>query len=245
MSCRVLIVDDEVPARERLRALLGGIPDARVVGEAAHGEEALEMVERLEPDIVLLDVSMPGMDGLEAARRIAQFADPPAVIFTTAFDEYALQAFDAQAAAYLLKPIRPEKLSDALARAVRLTRPQRAQAIAAARFAERRTHIAVRTRDGTRLVPVDEIWYFLADQKYTTVRHAAGEDLIEESLRSLEDDLGGKFLRIHRNALVNVERLAAIERDESGQYFVRLRDVDARLAVSRRMASDLRERFRI
>jgi two-component system response regulator AlgR len=167
------------------------------------------------------------------------------VIFTTAFDEYALKAFDAQAVAYLLKPIRREKLAAAIAQAGRLTRPQIAQAAAVARFAPQRTHIAVKLRDSTRLVPTADIRCFVADQKYVTVRHADGEDLIEESLKSLEEGLGAGFVRIHRNALVNVAHMAAIERDGEGQYYVRLRDRDERLAVSRRMASDLRERFRI
>lgn len=244
-ALRILIADDEAPARERLRALLAEIGDAELVGEAADGDEALRLVDSLDPDIVLLDVRMPGLDGIETARRIAENPAPPAVIFTTAFDEYALKAFDAQAAAYLLKPIRREKLAAALAQAGRLTRPQLAQAAAVARFAPQRTHIAVKVRDTTRLVPTADVRCFVADQKYVTVRHAGGDDLIEESLKSLEEDLGAGFVRIHRNALVNVTHLAAIERDADGQYYVRLRERDERLVVSRRMASELRERFRI
>lgn len=244
-ALRVLIADDEAPARERLRALLAESGDAQVVGEAANGEEALRLVDECDPDIVLLDVRMPGLDGIETARRIAENPAPPAVIFTTAFDEYALKAFDAQAVAYLLKPIRREKLAAAIAQAGRLTRPQLAQAALAARYIERRTHIAVRHRDGTRLVPVENVLFFQADQKYTTVRHEAGEELIEDSLKSLEDEFGSALVRIHRNTLVNVARLTAIERDPDGQCFVRLRGCDARLAVSRRMASELRDRFRI
>ena len=245
MSYRVLIADDEVLARDRLRSLLAEIPEVLLVGEAEHGEQALEMADELAPDIVLLDIRMPGINGLEAARRIQQFSEPPAVIFTTAFDEYAINAFETQATGYLLKPIRAEKLRAAIMQAGRLTRPQLAHAANAARLAERRTHIAVKTRDSTRLVLVEDVIYFQADQKYTTVRHRAGEDLIEESLRSLEDDLGSLFVRIHRNALVNTRLLMAIERDPSGQHFVTLRDCPQKLAVSRRMAGDLRERFRI
>ncbi len=244
-ALRVLIADDEAPARERLRSLLAESGDAQVVGEAANGEEALRLVDSCDPDIVLLDVRMPGLDGIETARRIAENPAPPAVIFTTAFDEYALKAFDAQAVAYLLKPIRREKLAAAIAQAGRLTRPQLAQAAAVARFAPQRTHIAVKVRDTTRLIPTAGIRCFVADQKYVTVRHAEGEDLIEDSLKSLEEELGAGFVRIHRNALVSVAHMAAIERDAEGQYYVRLRERDERLAVSRRMASDLRERFRI
>ncbi|MEZ5488348.1 MAG: LytTR family DNA-binding domain-containing protein [Steroidobacteraceae bacterium] len=244
-TLRVLIVDDELPARERLRALLAETGEAQVVGEATDGEDALRQLDDCDPDIVLLDVRMPGMDGIETARRIAENPAPPAVIFTTAFDEYALSAFDAQAVAYLLKPIRREKLAAALAQAGRLTRPQLAQAAAVARFAPQRTHIAVKVRDTTRLIPLAEVRCFIADQKYVTVRHEAGEDLIEESLKSLEEDLGTSFVRIHRSALVNIAYLAAIERNAAGQYCVRLRERDERLVVSRRMASELRERFRI
>lgn len=242
---RVLIVDDEAPARERLRALVAELPDCEVIGEAVNGQLALDAALLEGPDIVLLDVRMPGIDGLQVAQRLAQLPEPPAVIFTTAFDEYALQAFDSQAVAYLLKPIRAEKLAAAIGKAGRLTRPQLAQAAQAARFVERRTHIAVRHRDGTRLVPLAEVLYFFADQKYTTVRHIKGEELIDDSLRSLEDELGAAVVRIHRNTLVMVDRLTAIERDPDAQSFVRLRDCPERLAVSRRMASDLRERFRI
>ena len=242
---RILIVDDEAPARERLRSLVGEIPDATVIGEAANGHEALDAAIADAPDIVLLDVRMPGIDGLQVAQQLANLPEPPAIIFTTAFDEYALQAFDSQAVAYLLKPIRAEKLAAAIAKAGRLTRPQLAQAAQAARFVERRTHIAVKHREGTRLVPLAEVLYFFADQKYTTVRHVRGEELIEDSLRSLEEELGSAVVRVHRNTLVLVERLTQIERDPDGQYFVRLRDCPERLNVSRRMASDLRDRFRI
>jgi two-component system response regulator AlgR len=242
---RILIVDDEAPARERLRALVAELPGTEVVGEAANGQQALDAALLEAPDIVLLDVRMPGIDGLQVAQQLAQLPEPPAVIFTTAFDEYALQAFDAQAVAYLLKPVRAEKLAAAIAKAGRLTRPQLAQVAQAARFVERRTHIAVRHREGTRLVPLSQVLYFFADQKYTTVRHVSGEELIDDSLRALEDELGAAVVRIHRNTLVMVDRLTAIERDPEGQAFVRLRDCPERLAVSRRMASDLRERFRI
>lgn len=249
MSLRIVIVDDEEPARARLRSLLTERADVEVVGEAADAEQALTVTDRLAPDIVLLDIRMPGMDGLEVARLLADSPEPPAVIFTTAFDEYALDAFDAKAVAYLLKPIRREKLEVALAQASRLTRPQLAQAAATARLAERqverRSHIAVRQRETTHLIPVEAIIYFQADRKYTTVRHLGGEHLIEESLRSLEDEFGTAFVRIHRNSLVCVARLQGIDRDADGQCFVRLRDCSERLAVSRRMAGDLRDRFRL
>jgi two-component system, LytTR family, response regulator AlgR len=241
---RVLIVDDEPPARDRLKSLLVEIPDTEVVGEALNGHQALSRTHELAPDVVLLDVRMPGMDGIEVARHLNALAEPPAVIFTTAFDEYAVNAFDAHAIGYLLKPIRKEKLAAALTRAGRLTRPQ-LQKIAAASNERKRTHIAARRREGLRLIPLEEVQFFFAAQKYTTVRHINGEDLIEDSLRALEEELEADFVRIHRNALVSVRYLERIERGADGQYFVRLRGCEAPLQVSRRMAGELRDRFRI
>jgi two-component system response regulator AlgR len=242
-ALRILIVDDEPPARARLRSLLEEIADTSVVGEAANGHEALAATHELNPDVVLLDVRMPGMDGLEAARHLNVLEEPPAVIFTTAFDQYAVEAFDAHAVGYLLKPVRQEQLAAALTRAGRLTRAQ-LQKLAAGSDA-RRTHIAARSREGLKLIPIDEVQYFLADQKYTTVRHLHGEDLIEDSLRLLETEFGAAFTRIHRNALVSVRYLERIERGADGQYLVHLRGCPMPLAVSRRMASELKERLRI
>jgi two-component system response regulator AlgR len=245
MSLRVLIVDDEPPARERLRSMLVEFGGFDIVGDAGNGAQALELVDTLLPDIVLLDVRMPGIDGLEVARQLATFEEPPAVIFTTAFDEYALQAFDSQAVAYLLKPIRAEKLKAALAQAGRLTRPQLQQVASAAREPAHRSHIGVRGRDGLRLIPLEEVMCFQADQKYTTVKHQKGEDLIEDSLKTLEEEFTGSFVRVHRNALVNTRYLERIARDASGQHFVHLRGMSQPLEVSRRMAGDLKDRFRI
>ena len=241
---RVLIVDDEPPARERLHSLLAEIADTEVAGEATNGREALERTHALNPDVVLLDVRMPGMDGLETARHLNVLEEPPAIIFTTAYDQYAMQAFEAHAVGYLLKPVRQEQLAAALTRAGRLTRAQ-LQKLAAAEAGERRSHIAARHRDGLRLIPLEEVQYFLADQKYTTVRHVKGEDLIEDSLRLLESEFGTSFVRIHRNALIGVKYLERIERNAEGQYLVHLRGVPAPLQVSRRMAGELKERFRV
>jgi two-component system, LytTR family, response regulator AlgR len=242
---KVLIVDDEPPARERLRSLLVEIPEMDVVGEAVNGQQSLIRAHELAPDVVLLDVRMPGMDGIEVARHLNTLQEPPAVIFTTAFDEYAVNAFEAHAVGYLLKPIRKEKLAAALERAGRLTRPQLQKIAAAASSDKGRTHIAARRREGLRLIQVEDVQYFLAEQKYTTVRHINGEDLIEDSLRALEEEFNDAFVRIHRNALVSVRFLERIERNAEGQYFVRLRGCEAPLQVSRRMAGELRERFRI
>jgi two-component system response regulator AlgR len=188
---------------------------------------------------------MPGMNGLEAARHMALLPEPPAVVFTTAYDSYAIEAFDAHSVGYLLKPIRAEKLGAALARAARLAVKQLASIAAADPRLAARTHVAARLGDQVRLIPVPEIYYFAADQKYTTVRHQGGTDLIEDPLRTLEEEFSSLFVRVHRNALVSISRLAAIERDAQGQYHVILRDINERLAVSRRLAGELRERFRL
>jgi two-component system response regulator AlgR len=245
MNLRVLIVDDELPARERLRSMLAENGGFDVAGEASHGEQALQLVDTLNPDVVLLDVRMPGVDGLEVARHLAAHPEPPAVIFTTAFDEYALQAFESEAVAYLLKPIRAEKLRAALAKAARLSGPQLQQVALAAREPARRSHVGVRGRDGLKLIQIEDVLCFQADQKYTTVKHLKGEDLIEDSLKTLEDEFSSSFVRIHRNALVNTRFLERIARDASGQHFVHLRGFPDALEVSRRMAGDLKDRFRI
>jgi two-component system response regulator AlgR len=245
MSLRVLIVDDEIPARELLRSMLAEVEGFEIAGEAENGQRALDLCGELQPDIVLLDVRMPGIDGLEVARHLATLDQPPAVIFVTAFDEYALQAFESEAIAYLLKPIRAEKLRAALTKAGRLTRPQLQQVASAVRENPRRTHIGVRGRDGLKLIPIEEVLCFVADQKYTTVRHQGGEELIDDSLKILEEEFSASFVRIHRNALVNTRYLERIARDASGQHFVHLRGLSEALEVSRRMAGDLKDRFRI
>jgi two-component system response regulator AlgR len=234
---RALVVDDERPARERLMALLRELDQVEVVGEARDAAEALRQLDQLEPELLYLDVRMPGMSGLELARHLAGLEEPPAVIFTTAHDEHAMEAFEAEAVGYLLKPVRKEKLAAATERAQRLT-TQQLDAVAAPR-----THLAVRARDGVRLLRVEDIICLLAEQKYTTVRHTGGEDLIEDSLRTLEDELGARFLRVHRSALVNREFIASVERNDDGTHLIRLRGMPEPLPVSRRLAGELKARL--
>ena len=236
MNLRVLVVDDEPLARERLSHLVEELPEVELAGVASSGEEALLLAGRLKPEVVLLDIRMPGMDGLEVAHHLARMPEPPAVIFTTAFEQHALAAFDAQAAGYLLKPVRPERLREALARARRPTRAQLTRI--AEGTAGPRTRIAVRARDELRLIPVENIVCFIAEQKYTTLRHTGGEELIEESLKSLEEEFAGRFVRVHRNSLVAIAHVEGLERVAEGHQLVRLRG-GATLAVSRRLASDV------
>ncbi len=242
---KVLVVDDEKLARNRLTRMLSevsgldGVASVEVVGEAANGMEAVKMASELEPDLVLLDIRMPGMDGLEAARHIAEIETPPAVIFCTAYEEHAVQAFDVQAVGYLLKPVRRSDLDQVLVSARRTNRAQ--MAALAEQEEQRRTHISARTRRGIELVPVDDVRYFQADQKYVTVRHGEGELLIDETLREIEHEFSDRFVRIHRNALINRDFIEGMERDEEGHYKVRLRGIDDRLDVSRRHVAGLRK----
>ena len=241
---RVLIVDDEAPARERLRLLLGELPAVTAVGEAASGPEALEMAARDRPDTVLLDIRMPGMSGLEVARHLMMFESPPAVIFTTAYDQHALEAFEAQAVGYLLKPVRIERLENSLERARQLSRRQIENITAESPPARRRTHLAVRVREQLKLVPVHEVLCFIADQKYVTARHVHGEDLLDEPLKSLEEEFAEDFIRVHRNALVAARHIESIDRQSSGRCVVRLRHGGGEIDVSRRLVADVLRRFR-
>lgn len=239
---RVAIVDDEPLARERLRRLLAEFPGYEVVGEAGDGAQALELIRAQAPDLVLLDIRMPGMDGLQVARQLADEKMPPAVIFTTAFSEHALSAFDASATAYLLKPIRKEKLKEALQRARRPSRATQLQVGATVPGDKpKREFVLATTRDGLVRVPADDIVYFLADQKYTTVHHLHGEVLIEESLKTLERDFAPAFLRIHRKALVATRFIVALERGKGEEHhLVRMRHATEALPVSRRRLAEVR-----
>jgi two-component system, LytTR family, response regulator AlgR len=239
MNLRALVVDDEQPARARLAALLRELGQVEVVGEARNATEALQCIDELEPDLLYLDVRMPGMSGLELARHLGGLEDPPAIIFTTAHDEHAMEAFEAEAVGYLLKPVRKEKLAAATERAQRLTLRQLGSVAGVAP----RTHLSVRQRDGIRLVKLDDVICLVADQKYVTVHHGGGEDLIEDSLRALESELGNRFLRIHRSALVNRDFIETVERNAEGHHQIRLRGVSEPMQVSRRLVTELKTRL--
>lgn len=241
---RALIVDDEAPARERLAALLRECGDVEIVGEAANGREAVEAFANLNPDLILLDIRMPVMDGLEAARHIAAFDNPPAVIFCTAFDSHALAAFEANAVDYLVKPIRLERLKAAIARAQRFSGAALARAESAGGGARRRSHLCARVRGNLQLVPIGDIQYLLAEDKYVVVHHAKGEVLIEEALKALETEFEDRFVRIHRNCLVSRERIAGLSRSADGRIFAQLDGVATPLEVSRRNLPGLRKLVR-
>lgn len=239
----VLIVDDELPARERLQRLVAELSGFSVAGTCGTGTDALALVGRLKPSIVLLDIRMPGMTGIEVARHLSALEEPPAVVFTTAYDEYALEAFESQAVGYLLKPVRLERLEQALRHASRLQAPQLRSLRAPAEPLATRQHVAVRVRDELKLIPVKDIRYFRADQKYVTVRHERGEDLIDEPLKALEEEFARDFVRAHRSLLVAIAHVEALERVGEEGYALRLRGEPEPLAVSRRQVAELRKRL--
>lgn len=244
---RVLIVDDEAPARHRLRDVLADCAaelPVDIVGEAENGLDALDQAQRQPVDAVLLDIRMPGMDGLECAAHLNRLAAPPAIIFSTAYDAYACQAFDLNAVDYLLKPVRADRLVRALSRAHRLNAGTLDHLREA--YPKARTHLSVSEKGRIVLIPVDDILYLKAELKYVTVRTAAREFLLEESLTRLESEFGDTFVRIHRNCLVAGARIREIGKlpgDDDG-HFLRLDGLDERLAVSRRQYSVLRDRIR-
>ena len=240
----VLIVDDEPPARERLHRLVEELNGYRVAGEAGSGVEALALVPRLRPDVVLLDIRMPGMSGLEAARHLVTMPEPPAVIFTTAYDEHALEAFDSQALGYLLKPVRRERLARALEHAARVSAAQLNSLTQADHPENRRQNISVRVRDEFRLIPIRDIVLFRAEQKYVTVRHRQGEELIDESLKALSEELALDFVRVHRSFLVAVDFIQSLEKDPEGKPVLWARDYPDPIPVSRRQLAELKRRLR-
>jgi two-component system response regulator AlgR len=238
----VLIVDDEQLARQRLRHMLSGMGE-HVIGEAATGEQALQQTQHSSPDVVLMDIRMPGMDGLEAAGYINQMDNPPAIIFTTAYSDHALQAFETHAIDYLLKPIKRDRLANAMSAARRLTRAQ-IQRLRTEDTDDKRSRICVKSRGSLELVPVEEIIYFKADQKYVTLKTDDHEYLIEESLKALEQEFTNHFVRIHRNALVSENHIAGLSKNEDGHQCILLDDTDDVLEISRRHLPAIRKKLK-
>ena len=243
---RVALVDDETPARNRLRDVLSDCAlklPLEIAGEAANGKAALTLLETCAADVVLLDVRMPEMDGIEVAQHLLKLDDPPAVIFTTAYDAYALKAFEVHAVDYLLKPVRGSRLLEALIR-VRTVTPLKSDALRGLR-AGPRTHLSINERGRIHLVPLPEILYLKAELKYVTARTAAREFLLEESLMKLEQEFLGKFVRVHRNCLVAKDAIRGFERvaepGGEGHWAVLLSGLDEKLPVSRRQQQIVRE----
>ncbi|QSG84835.1 LytR/AlgR family response regulator transcription factor [Acinetobacter indicus] len=241
----VLICDDEPLATERLARLVTQLGH-QVVATASHGEQAIELADEHQPDVVLLDIQMPEMDGLSCAQHLRELDPMPAIVFCTAYDEHALDAFKSQAEGYLLKPVMQQELQQVLDHLTKLTQAQLSHIKQKENMEElniKRHQITAKTYRGVELVPVENIYYFLADQKYITVRHKNGSVLIDETLKDLEHEFADQFIRIHRNALVSIHYLEGLEVINTGQYQVRCRELEERLAVSRRHLPTLRERI--
>jgi two-component system response regulator AlgR len=229
----ILIIDDEKPARDRLRRLLTAMPGFDVAGEANSGAQALERISELSPDILLLDISMPGMDGMSLARVLQEGGASPAVIFCTAYQDQALKAFEAEAVDYLVKPVRTERLEKALQKAQRYLGRDQGQD----------DEHYVRSTVGGKVVltPIHRVICLVSEDKYTTVIHEKGTTVIDESLMELEQNFPGLFFRVHRNALVSRKHLRGLERTSDGQTQALLTGTDRKPEVSRRNISSLRK----
>jgi two-component system response regulator AlgR len=229
----ILIIDDEQPARDRLRRLLGNVPKFEIAGEAASSSEALERIRELSPDILLLDISMPGMDGMSLARVLQQGGASPAIIFCTAYQDQALKAFEVEAVDYLVKPVREERLEKALDKARRMLGKE---------DVHEQDHY-VRSTVGGKVVltPIHRVICMISEDKYTTVIHEKGTTVIDESLMDLEEKFPALFFRIHRNALVSRKHLRGLARTREGQTQALLSGTDRQPEVSRRKVAALRK----
>jgi two-component system response regulator AlgR len=243
---RVIVVDDEAPARRRLVDQLLDCRDAlpvAVVGEAINGRDALDLINGAPVDVVFADIRMPVMDGLELARHLLKLSNPPLVVFTTAYNEHALEAFEVQAIDYLVKPVRMQRLLAALAKLPKL-RPLTESKLDAIP-AQARRFLSVTERSRVLLIPIDEVVYLKAELKYITIRTAEREYLLEESLTRLESEFGDHFLRIHRNCLVSRAHVQGFERrtgpEGETRWEVVLRGLQETLPVSRRQQHVIRE----
>lgn len=242
---KILVADDEPLARQRLTALVRELNAGEVIAEVGFGKEVLGVVAHQHPDVVLLDIRMPDIDGLRVAQELKGMTPPPAVVFTTAYDTHALAAFETHALDYLLKPIRRERLAEALARAkqhAQITQPAGSQIRSSARTG--RSHIHAPLHGSVRIVPIAQVRYFRAEHKYVTVRFPGGQLLIEESLTALEEEFGNRFLRVHRNALVALAHIQALELDARGRHCLRCHGIEDRVTVSRRLLRRVKERLR-
>jgi two-component system response regulator AlgR len=242
----VFIADDEAPARGRLRELLGDIAQeipTRVVGEARNGLETVEQLPASGAQVLLLDIQMPGMGGIEVARHLARLPQPPAIVFVTAHDRHAVEAFELNALDYLLKPVRAERLAAALRKAM-AAGPTAPEPLARA-ASEAREYLSAAERNRILLVPLRDVLYFKAELKYVTLRTREREHLIEESLVALEREFADRFVRIHRNCLVAKSAIRGFERaadeDDEPRWLVVLDGLDEKLPVSRRQWPVLRD----
>jgi len=238
---KILIVDDEALARERLHALVTELYSETITIEAINGLDALEKISEHSPEIILLDIRMPGMDGLELANHLLQLESPPAIVFTTAYQDHTLSAFDANAVDYLLKPIRKERLKIAIERAAIVSQSKLAVLNSNSGEASARTHLSAMVQGNIRLIAVENIYFLKAEQKYVTAVWPGGEILIDEPLITLEAEFSDHFIRVHRNALVAKDHITALSKTSEGQHVIKLADMPIELTVSRRHLSGVKK----
>lgn len=241
MSSKVLVVDDEPMARQRVVKMLAKIEEFECVGEASNGEEALSQVELLNPDLLLLDISMPGKTGLQVAHELSERANPPAVVFCTAYDQHMLQAFSASAVGYLVKPMRQSELEETLKRSRKLNQLQLSQLEQSMQSDKQKRHICVSSLRGIELIDPTTVAACEAKEKYVTLYHQGKESLSETSLKQLESEYADELLRVHRNALVGLRFVQGLERNSSGEIRVVLKESEQRPLVSRRHLKRVKE----
>lgn len=241
---KILIVDDEALARERLHDLVVELyPDVLTI-EATNGMDALDKITAHSPDIILLDIRMPGMDGLEVANHLLQLETQSAIIFTTAYQDHALSAFDANAVDYLLKPIRKERLKTAIERASIISQPKLNILNKTEGISSTRSHLSALVQGNIQLIPIESIYYLKAEQKYVTAAWPGGEILLDESLVSLETEFTDHFIRVHRNALVAIKHIRGLSKTNDGQHVIQLSDMPTELTVSRRHLADIKKNIK-
>lgn len=238
---KVLVVDDEPLARQRLVRFLDALENIGETYEAVNGIDAIDKVNRYLPDLILLDIRMPGMSGLEVARYVSQMNEPPAIIFCSAFEEHALDAFKVQAIDYLLKPIRLVDLENSIKKARKINRLQAARLMESELPGSQRSHLSINSHRGLELIALDDILFCKAEQKYVQVKTHEHEYLLDESLKQLEEEFDHYFVRVHRNALVAKKQIARISKDHQGQAFVWLSGIEHPLEISRRHLSQVRK----
>lgn len=238
----VLIADDESLARDRLTRMVENMDGFRVVAQAENGRHAIELSREHHPDLALLDIRMPDIDGIEAARVIADLEPPPAIIFCTAYDEYALKAFQANAVGYLLKPVRDEELTRALKQAKKLSQAHIKSLGELNQDDQDEETFIANTWNGQERIPLQDILLFRADQKYLTVIHKNGETLSNQTLKELERQYQDSFIRTHRSTLVSTRHIKKmLKNPESGYYLVLSEGQE--IEVSRRHVTNVRNVF--
>jgi len=238
---KILIVDDEALARERLHDLVIELYPEAITVEAINGIDALDKITTHLPEIILLDIRMPGMDGLELANHLLHLNSPPAIVFTTAYQDHALSAFDANAVDYLLKPIRKERLKVAIERATVVSQSKLTSLKNKQDKSSSRSHLSAMVQGSIRLIAVENIYYLKADQKYVTAAWPGGEILIDEPLVTLETEFPEHFIRIHRNALVAIDHIEGLRKTADGQHVIKLSDIPVELTVSRRHYAEVKK----